>query len=465
MLSSLSGNRPRFSFGGRWAIPELSLYGVWGRLTFSMDKGTVLRLNWSRRDSANPNLLKSSTSEELSIILGTKLDGTEVTLYRCHADIGEYFATGEYQALVYAKYLLIGTHFKTKEDIKFRSMRFRTLHLDEWLNRKGFTFDYSKKYDFIVKYKRPKETVVQIGPDLVLKIVFEAKYPDYDFVQKEAAIEQKAWLELVPSKPKTLEEILGLIWLVQGFLTLAMGTPANLLSVEGSGGKRKKVSLLDGEIRVLYGEIRATGIQSTLPFDMLFTYEDVSENFGLILGKWFDKAQILEPVYGLYLNTVYVPEMDVTTRFMSVIQALESYHRRTGENYEIKQDQHRRRIEEILEGVPENQRPWLKEKLRYSNEISLRKRLNILLTFCPEPLSSVLKDRRKFAHDVCVTRNYLTHYDLELEAEAIKGSALQEMTDKLTILLQCLFLEEIGVEDEPLNNICTSLVKRARLAL
>ena len=62
-------------------------------------------------------------------------------------------------------------------------------------------------------------------------------------------------------------------------------------------------------------------------------------------------------------------------RFLSIVQALEGYHRRRFPGQDLTTEQHRARLDAIIGAAPAEHRKWLSEKLAYSNEVSQRKRL------------------------------------------------------------------------------------------
>ena len=68
--------------------------------------------------------------------------------------------------------------------------------------------------------------------------------------------------------------------------------------------------------------------KTLLPFDMLFTFKDISNRFEIFLRNWFEKADLLKPICDLYFGTLYNPHMYLEHRFLSLIQAIESFHQR-----------------------------------------------------------------------------------------------------------------------------------------
>ena len=193
---------------------------------------------------------------------------------------------------------------------------------------------------------------------------------------------------------------------------------------------------------------------------MLFTFKDISEKFSFFLKNWFRKAELLEPVYDLYFGTLYNPGMYLNNEFLNLVQAIESYHRRTMKNYELAEDQHQKRIAEILSAVPDKYEEWLGKKLKYSNEPSLRKRLRDILKSCPEALNQVIRNKKSFINNTIVTRNYWTHFDPELKEQSAKNGELFKLVSRLRILLQSCLLKELGFSSKSVETLIWSLIQK-----
>jgi hypothetical protein len=93
-------------------------------------------------------------------------------------------------------------------------------------------------------------------------------------------------------------------------------------------------------------------------------------------------------------------------------------------NYELPEEKHKKRLEEVFITVPEKHKEWLEEELAYSNEPTLRKRLKEILNKYSKITGSLIKNRKSFINKVVVTRNYLTHYDSNSKGQAAKGEEL-----------------------------------------
>jgi ApeA N-terminal domain 1 len=240
-------------------------------------------------------------------------------------------------------------------------------------------------------------------------------------------------------------------FIIQNFLTLAVGSAVGPEKIRG--GAEANVVFVDGEkhyrkIEIVYQSTASRrGLESVNPYFMLFRFANVRDRIHLLLNNWFNKTDSLRPVYDLFFAALYNPDEYLHSKFLSYVQAIETYHRRTKTDYLIPEEQHRERIEEILKTVPENCRAWLERELEYSNRPRLRRRLKELLIEFPWLLgeNSSRKDINAFVNTVVTTRNYLTHYNELLEEQAAKDEGLYEITLKMQSLLRICLLKEMGL--------------------
>lgn len=150
---------------------------------------------------------------------------------------------------------------------------------------------------------------------------------------------------------------------------------------------------------------------------------------------------------------------------MNLAQCAETYHRRRfGGKYQSDEEYRNDLYQRFLEAIPQDLdggfRQSLKQgKLRFANEYSLRKRLQeITNKLSTLPISFINTDeaQARFISKVCDTRNYLTHYDPQLQDKAAKGIELFELKEKLKILLGICLLEETGFSFESIRDIITT---------
>jgi len=259
-----------------------------------------------------------------------------------------------------------------------------------------------------------------------------------------------------------LEEYWETMYHIQNFLSLGVTEAVHPLVIEGVT-EAHTITLEDKTYRppisIFYKLPAIYQVSKPLmPFHMLFTFKDISESFEVFLKNWFDKAEMLKPVYDLYFGTLYNPRMYLQHAFLSLVQAVETYHRRTMRNYELPEDEYQSRIAEILNAVPSGYEKWLKWKLKYSNEPTLKQRLEDILEAFSEFLNGFIENKSSFVDKTVYTRHYLTHFDPDLKERSAEGEELYRLTQKLKVLLQICLLKELGFSSDSVRG----LISRAR---
>ena len=73
--------------------------------------------------------------------------------------------------------------------------------------------------------------------------------------------------------------------------------------------------------------------------------QKLQQGFGPTMGRWLEKSEVLGPVYRLYFGTVYNPQAFLEQQVLSLVQALEVYHRRIMTTPELPAEEHERRKE------------------------------------------------------------------------------------------------------------------------
>jgi len=193
-------------------------------------------------------------------------------------------------------------------------------------------------------------------------------------------------------------------------------------------------------------------IRSLHSLDILFTLDDVHEQLEAYIVNWVNKADRLEPVYDLYFSVLYSQHMYLHSVFLSLAQAIETYHRRTiGGKYQSNAEYQAGLYKKFVEAIPPEldddfKMSLIMGSLRYANQFSLRKRLRDITGRLAENLPIrfiALESRSEFIERVCKIRNHLTHYDPDEQID-IEGTELHDLTEKLMVLLEVCLLEELG---------------------
>jgi len=425
---------------GIWWIdnnPEFQLNGI---LEFHSPKNCYL-------------ILDGSFSERnLELIKGFSSKGKSITLYKCfQTNLSESFpglSTSKY----YVNYAFINVDYKTTEDITFKNFSVNFSSLDEWANISGFKIvNEHKKKSVKVIYKKPKDVIIYQDNRFKICLSVTSNGPQINSVQKDVSINQTTFFNVAfKVSEEKLSKVIKISSILQNFLTFAVSKPVKVISLIGQSDKSItsfEDITFNNNIDILYTSITQDLDVSYLdPHFMLFTYPDIKSKSQSLLKKWFQKSETLDPVFSLYFSTLYKIDTFLNLRFLSLVQAIEAYHRRTTTNVEIDIREHNKRLNEIFSNVSKKHNVWLEQKLKYSNEPSLRQRLksifnkyNIILT--------PLINKTTFINDVVNTRNYNVHYDEQLKDNAKRGKELLKICDVLKVIIELCFLTEMGFSE------------------
>jgi hypothetical protein len=188
---------------------------------------------------------------------------------------------------------------------------------------------------------------------------------------------------------------------------------------------------------------------------LLFRLRDIPEpSNGLTswLRAWQDIPTVLQLIGWAQSGRDFLADQ----RFAMLVQALESYHRDRVGGRVMDEGEHRSLVAAATTAIPSSRRAWLAEKLRYSNELSLRQRLRDLITRQSAVMGPIIDDPRRFVELTVATRNYFTHHDSTLKARAARGRTLLWLTKALRHLSVSLALGELGIGPEEAAALLTN---------
>jgi hypothetical protein len=173
------------------------------------------------------------------------------------------------------------------------------------------------------------------------------------------------------------------------------------------------------------------------------------------LPEWLQRLDQIDPVLDLYLASLREASY-AELSFLILVQALETYHRRTATASILpaaEWDKLRSCLNEAVNEfalMREGSSAWqsnILDKVRYLNEPSLPHRLQGLFAQV-EGLAEVIAGGpvKKFSRQVTDTRNYFTHYDPSKQTHALRGASMVFASSRLQALLEVLLLRDAGFD-------------------
>jgi hypothetical protein len=114
----------------------------------------------------------------------------------------------------------------------------------------------------------------------------------------------------------------------------------------------------------------------------------------------------------------------------------------------------------IPAGLGSDHKDALRSRIRYGNQLSLRKRLDELAKGLPEEIGrTILGNDGKAPRSWIDTRNYYTHWDEELRANVLDSQGIYNANVRLRHFLRALYLNLMGI---PSNAVLKSLRNSSR---
>jgi len=286
--------------------------------------------------------------------------------------------------------------------------------------------------------------------------MFELKGPTMSHVQREISLVENKYWRLKSSDALSIPQWLTYLQLVSEFLCLATTVPVYPLRLSAviPGEANSSVPRY---LPIFYHLQIKEELKDVDPWRMLFTFGDVYEKFGEILDKWIIRAGIIGPTYSLYFSTLYNPRINLENRFLNLTQALESYHRAIFDGKYTSEEEYKIIAKGIIDNLPstldDDFRRSLVSRIKYGNELSLRRRIKEIYDRHKEVIQSIIEKRDEFIEDVINTRNYLTHHDTSVAHLALKDINLFRISNRLQLIIEICLLSEIGISGESIAKI------------
>jgi len=443
---------------GKWWLPG-KISKIPGTFSFSPQEGLFLELQGSFKE-------KGRYGFSIPIILGFSETGEQITLYKCYEkSLSTHFPETP-KSVFLVEYGFIGAHFVKSQEIKFKKVSVKYHYLNEWFNKSGFSIcpSCSESTDrFQVKYKLPERVEIKLKNGFKISIDTKVSPPPHQYfvaLEKEVHIKEENFLTIEPPTELSFEEFLKWIHIFQELLfVLIFDICIYPVEIYGYTTRNRDPN---EEIKIIYqflpSGITRSGKHVLIP---LIPYSFVEEKIEFIFNNWVEKFEKLSFVSELYFYYVCNRKhLSIDLQFLTLVTALEAYHRKMIRSKDLSDEEYKKRLEAILENVPSEYKDWLRKKLEYANEPSLRKRIKEILDTlgdinCIIQLVPTKDKKKKFIHDIVKNRNSLIHPIPGSENKVSEWSELFWIVQKLNIIVEICLLRELGLTNSEINEIFT----------
>ena len=350
------------SFTGLWWLPSTPDVTLSGTLDLTSDGRATLRLV----GMLSENYGAYNNPTEYPLVLGFSDSGKMITLVEAATNGFSIHAPGMPTEELIATLVLIGAHFQDPADLVVNTAYAEFTHLPDWIGP-GAVQDNHDPDHFQITWTRPSFPSASVG-DTTIGISPGFKVTGDGI--RERGIEPKFSIRFEREgalEPTVRERIRPF----QNLLTLGVGRPNVITAVRfktSRGETARDGDLIEAVFRV---DAPPPARRAPSTHDMLFALRHVESDFEPFVQGWYRVHAELEDVCNLYFTTL-AEGGPLEVQFLNLVRAVEVFDRLRNGNQVLPKDDHRAMVREIVEAVPDVHRDWLKEKLAFSNEPTLR---------------------------------------------------------------------------------------------
>jgi hypothetical protein len=385
-------------FDGRWWIPEDPNNVVGGRLEL---EGEIWRLTlfgwlgpWSGpdKDSSCPKLILGQVGTIPVSLLDLVPGGWES---------GGFNPPHRTQTAVNTA--ICGSH--VDETTKFVRAAVRLSHLNEWANRRP----WSSAHDVGTPPGLWKHTTVFTDPGeqtadiLGAKVTLERSWGQSGGNLSGLTMTSDEWVSFDFEEPLDLDTIgHDYVRPLRNLVELAAADSSAIIELtvtpEGADPLTPSSSVLTSAIRAVESSPKPA-------FRFLFTLTSV--NFAEVVPTWWD----LQARIGIVTDLVSSlwKGGNVSNTFLNAASAIEGYHRH--KNPEKETAAFKSRVKRIVAAVPEDEKEWLKDQLRYGWQTDYAERIDEVIALAGPRFTTAVGNPTEWRDWVKRGRNSVAHRD------------------------------------------------------
>ena len=431
-----------FEVAAEWWLPEKPEVRVHGVLSFSQESGARLKLHGVFDVPQLTELLPLLNGKpfEAERVFGEAIDGGQVTLERvfltqANSDGSQYFCHR----------ILAGALVADGEALNFSGASFSFDNLPEWSSMRILSISSPETGKTSVLVPRGSMTLLtipasELNPEVALRGWVESSLTRYS-----ATFDQRVQFHVGPSVSTSVGGLIDLASNKGRLLTILMGEPAWFSYLHTVTGP-------DAGFNVLFQRSRYSKPKELSGPDMPLSLSDLGPEAANLFSAWLSSVPKLRPVYAAFFSSMFNDAAYVDSKFQSIMQAIESFHRRARAGKYLGQSDYDQLAAQWTAAIPScgpDLRQRLKEVARYGNEFSLRKRFKGLLGEIKQSTRDALRLDDQFVSKAIDTRNYYAHLDDAGKTDwAYSGRLLFYANQRLSAFLIVLLLKYCGISED-----------------
>ena len=388
------------------------------------------------------------------VLFGTVVTGELVTLRRAFATrIGN-------DCEFVANELLVGAHVPEDAEDNVQSALAEFTHLDEWAYKPQFQFEQGNDRTRMgLSFPLEPLELLRVDAASPFKKLTIAAWVQQQMMGAGAKLrfQVRTSLRADFESAQSIANARRALDLVANVLSLLVGEAVLPTKIRLVSRVNSQLVPID-----VFLPLRQRRLRMKYGHDMVLPLSEIAGQAVQLIRRWIVEEETLRPVYSLLLSTVQGAGQYVQSTYLTLTQALESFHRIVhGGHYasdEAYDTVKKALVKAIPAEVPEDLRNKLEIMLSYGNQFSLRKRLNGLFETVGPTLADLFLGKEKkadFISKVVDIRNYLTHHD-ETSSPGIATIAndttqMYNLNQRLRAFTTVLIFKHLGMQENHLT--------------
>ena len=341
----------------------------------------------------------------------------------------------------------------------FNAVTFSVESIDEWVGISGIEVDTQFENSALtISYNRPEDLTLNLENGMQLQITFAWTAPGLP-AAKRAEVTQKIYFRLVSQEPHELDAFISVAEKITAFMCFIMDEIVCLEKVTATAGDLHRETHNKSPVKIYCSSWPYSKDEPEIrEWRILFRFKEIQNRAESMINNWIESCEQIAPAFDLYFLTKTGRIGSKDLQFLTLVQALEAFHRRTSNEKHMDEEKFKEIRKQLIKVCPKEERNWFAQNLNYANELTLKNRLEGMT----EPFDDFMggEYRSKLIDSIKDTRNYLTHYDPRSEQKAVEGQSLEFLILKMNALFRLHFLKLIGFDKQEIDSIvdkCSSL--------
>lgn len=385
-------------FDGRWWSADDTTHVVGGRLDLEGGIWRVTLLGW-----LGPWNVHRSDDHDLPGVIHGQIGTTPIALLDLVP--GGWRASGNdppYETRISVNTVIVGLH--ATSTTRFTRAGVRLHHLNEWANRRPWSFDYGSddSREQRVTFTDPGQLTAEL-PGATAHL--QRGWGQEGGALSSVTMTSDEWVRLDFETPLDLETIEH-DW-VRPLRNLIELAAAERSPTMGLTVLHEAADEYTSDASVLSAVSRRVPSRTKHAFEFLFTLDDVT--FPTFMPAWWklqsEIGGVADLVAALRDGGGYV-----SSQFLTGASAIEGYHRHRHGRSKAPAE-HKVRIAQIVGAAPEEDRDWLEQQLAFTHEPTFAERIDEVVERAGPLFPPAVGDINAWCRWVKACRNSVAHRD------------------------------------------------------